>query len=329
MAGGTVKPKHLLSIVCFASMLGTIACADSAVGQQPVKVKMARLAFPSMSSLMLDVLKARSIDKKHGIDLETVSQSAVSVYYASIASGEAELIVGGPHVFQKMILEGVPIRIAATWAPLDILSVITGDPAIKSISDLKGKTIAADMGSSEYQITAIYGRKQGLVFGQDVTVVQAGPPLARAQLQAQRVDAAMLWEPTTTLALRDNPAFRVIMSGDTAWKAIANARGWDLVLAMRKDFLERNAALVPRLITMFQDTQQHIRANPDDADEIVSKSVNLPRGIFKEAVESRRLVFEVLPAWEAERAIIWDMFKVAVDTNYLPKLPGEDAIYKP
>jgi NitT/TauT family transport system substrate-binding protein len=324
-----VKPNHLLRIVCFASTLGIVASADSAVGQQLTKVKVARLAFPSMSSLMLDVLKARDIDKKHGIDLETVSQGAVSVYYASIASGEAELIVGGPHVFQKMMLEGVPIRIATTWAPLNIPSVITGDPAINSISDLKGKTIAADMGSSEYQITSIYGRKQGLVFGQDVTVVQAGPPLARAQLQAKRVDAAMIWEPTTTLALRDNPAFRVIMSGDTAWKAIANTHGWDLVLAMRKDFLERNAALVPRLITMFQDAQQHIRTNVDDADEIVSRSVNLPRGIFKEAVASGRLVFDVLPAWEAERAVIWDMFKVAVDTKYLPKLPGEDAIFKP
>ena len=158
-----MKPKHLLRIICFALTLGIVAPADFAVGQQLIKVKMARLAFPSMSSLMLDVLKARGIDKKHGIDLETVSQSAISVYYASIASGEAELIVGGPHVFQKMMLEGVPIKIAATWAPLTILSVITGDPAINSISDLKGKTIAADMGSSEYQITAIYGRKLGLV----------------------------------------------------------------------------------------------------------------------------------------------------------------------
>jgi NitT/TauT family transport system substrate-binding protein len=315
--------------VCFALTVGIAVCHGPAVGQQLTKVRMARLAFPSMSSLMVDVVKERGIDKKHGIDLEAVSNSAVSVYYASIASGEAELIVGGPHVFQKMMLEGVPISIAATWAPLNILSVITGDPAINSLADLKGKTIAADMGSSEYQITAIYGRKLGLVFGKDVTVVQAGPPVARAQLQAQRVDAAMLWEPTTTIALRDNPAFRVIMSGDTAWKAIANVRGWDLVLAMREDFLKRDAPLVQRLIKMFQDTQQHMRANLDDADEIVSKSVKLPRGMFKEAVESGRLAFDVLPAWEAERAVIWDMFKVAVDAGYLPKLPGENAIYKP
>ena len=59
------------------------------------------------------------------------------------------------------MLEGVPIKIISTWAPLDALSVITADPAIKSLADLKGKSIAAAMGSSEYQVTAIYGRKLG------------------------------------------------------------------------------------------------------------------------------------------------------------------------
>ena len=321
--------KSLFRAICLALMLVPAAGGGPAAAQELVKVKAARLAFPSMSSLMLDVVKERGFDKRHGIELELVSNSAVAVFYASIANGEADIIPGGPHVFQKMMLEGVPISIAATWAPLTILSVITGDPAIKSLADLKGKSMAGDMGSSEYQITSLYSRKLGLVMGNDVTVVQAAPAVARAQLQAQRVDAAMLWEPTTTLALRDNPAFRVVMSGDAAWKAIANARGWDLVLAMRQEFLAHNGALLPRLIQIFQDTQQYMRSNVDDADQIVSKSVKLPPGIFKEAVQSGRLSFDVQPAWEAERGVIWDMFKVAVDTGYLPKLPGDNAIYKP
>jgi ABC-type nitrate/sulfonate/bicarbonate transport system substrate-binding protein len=189
--------------------------------------------------------------------------------------------------------------------------------------------MAAAVGSSEYQITAIYGRKLGLNFETDVTVVSAAPPVARAQLEAKRVDAAMLWEPTTTLALRDNPQFRVIMSGDAAWKTIANARGWDLVLAARDDFLKRNAPLVPRLIAMFQDAQKFMTDNLDEADAIVSNSVKLPRGVFKAGVQSGRLVFDVLPASGAERDVIWDMLKVAVDTGYLPKLPSEEAIYRP
>ena len=324
-----VKPTQTFIFACFALLLGAVASLGPAVGQQLTKFKMARLAFPSMSSMMLDVLKARGIDKKNGIDLETASQSAVPVYYASVPSGEADAVAGGPHVFQKMMLEGVPIQIVATWAPLDILAVITADPAIKSIADLRGKSIAAALGSSEYQITAIYARKQGVVLGQDVTVVQASPPLARTQLQAGRVDAAMLWEPTTTEALRDNAAYRIIMSGDQAWKGIANSRGWDLVLAMRRDAIKRDPALVPRLIRMFQDTQRYMHDNLDDADAILAKSINLTPGVFKKAIESKRMVFDVQPAWEAQRAAIWDMFKIAVEANYLPKLPPDDAIYKP
>lgn len=316
-----------VNVASIAIALGLIATSDVALGQQVVKVKMARLAFPSMSSMLLDVLKERGIDKKHGFDLEMVSQNAVPVYYASIANGDADLIVGGPHVFQKMILEGVPIKVVATWAPLDILAVITADPAIKSLADLKGKSMAAAVGSSEYQVTAIYGRKLGLNFGTDVTVVSAAPPLARAQLEAKRVDAAMLWEPTTTLALRENTSFRVIMSGDAAWKAITNTRGWDLVVAARNDFLGRNAALVPRLIAMFQDAQKHMKDNVDDADSILTRTIKLPGGVFKAGVQSGRLQYDVLPA-SAQREAIWGMFKVAVETDYLPKLPGEDAIYQ-
>ena len=80
---------------------------------------------------------------------------------------------------------------------------------------------------------------------------------------------------------------------------------------------------------MFQDTQKYMRDNLDDADAIVANSVKLPRGIFKEGVQSGRLVFDILPASGVERDVIWGMFKVAVDTGYLPQLPGEDAIYKP
>jgi NitT/TauT family transport system substrate-binding protein len=228
-----------------------------------------------------------------------------------------------------MRLEGVPIRAALTFARLNALAVITGDPAIKTIADLKGKSIAADMGSSEYQILALYGRSQGVVFGKDVTVVQAGPPLARTQLQAKRVDAAMTWEPSATLTLRDNPEYRTILTGDTAWRQIARADGWELILAVREDFLKRSPQAIPRLQRVFQDGAQFIKTNAEAADKIVSASVKLPPGVLKEAVGSGRLVYDIQPAWEGERAVIWEMFKIAVDIGYLPKLPDEGAIYKP
>ena len=315
-----------LLVACCAA---TLAAAPPAWGQEPIKVKIARLAFPSLTTLMVDVVKDQGLDRKNGIDLEPHSYGAVSAYYAALATGEVDMTPTGPHVLQKMRNEGVPIKAVLTYARLNALAVIAADPAVKTIADLKGKSIAADMGSSEYQILALYGRAQGIVFGKDVTVVQAGPPLARTQLQARRVDAAMTWEPSATLTLRDNPQYRTILTGDVAWKSIAKADGWELALAVREDFLKRSPDAVPRLLKMFQDGQRFVKTNLDEADRIVVGSVKLPPGVFKEAVASGRLVYDVLPAWEGERAVIWDMFKVAVDSGYLPKLPDEAAIYKP
>jgi ABC-type nitrate/sulfonate/bicarbonate transport system substrate-binding protein len=319
----------------FVTSVIVAACAAAATvappvqGQDAIKVKIARLAFPSLTTLMVDVVKDQGLDRKHGIDLEPQSFGAVSAYYAALATGEVDTLPAGPHVLQKMRLEGVPIRAALTYARLNALAVITGDPTVKTVADLKGKSIAADMGSSEYQILSLYGRSQGVVFGKDVTVVQAGPPLARTQLQAKRVDAAMTWEPSATLTLRDNPQYRTILTGDTAWKQIAKADGWELILAAREDFLKRSPQAIPRLLRMFQEGAQFIKTSTDAADRIVAASVKLPPGVLKEAVASGRLVYDIQPAWEGERAVIWDMFKVAVDSGYLPKLPDEGAIYTP
>jgi ABC-type nitrate/sulfonate/bicarbonate transport system substrate-binding protein len=312
-----------------AACAAALALAPGAESQPPLKVKIARLAFPSLTTLMVDVVKDQGLDKKHGLDLEPHSFGAVSAYYAAAATGEVDMLPAGPHVLQKMRLEGVPLRATLTFARLNALAVITGDATVKTVADLKGKSIAADMGSSEYQILALYGRSQGVVFGKDVTVVQAGPPLARTQLQAKRVDAAMTWEPTATLTLRDNPQYRTILTGDTAWKEIARNPGWELVLAVREDFLKKSPDAVPRLLRMFQDGQRFITSEVDAADKIVAASVKLPPGVLKEAVTSGRLVYDVQPAWESERAVIWDMFRVAVDIGYLPKLPDEGAIYRP
>jgi NitT/TauT family transport system substrate-binding protein len=320
--------RGFVMTVMVAAWAAALAAAPAET-QEPIKVKIARLAFPSLTTLMVDVVKDQGLDRKHGLELEPQSFGAVSAYYAALATGEVDMLPAGPHVLQKMRLEGVPIRAVLTFARLNALAVITGDPAIKTIADLKGKSIAADMGSSEYQILALYGRSQGVVFGKDVTVVQAGPPMARTQLQAKRVDAAMTWEPSATLTLRDNPEYRTILTGDTAWRQIAKADGWELVLAVREDFLKRSPQAIPRLLRMFQEGQQFIKTNVDAADRIVAGSVKLPPGVLKEAVLSGRLVYDIQPAWEAERAVIWDMFKVATDIGYLPKLPDEGAIYKP
>jgi len=309
--------------------LGLLVLAGPAAAQDLIKVKMGRIAFPSYVTVMVDIVKETGLDRKNGLDLDVVTFGAISAYYGALASGEVETLGIGTHVLQKMRTEGVPIKAVLTYVRYAGPWVVTADPAIKSIADLKGKTIAAAIGSSGYQVLAIYGRTQGVVFGKDVTVIQADPPLARAQIQAKRVDAIMTWEPSLTLTLRDNPQYRVILNGEAAMKGAAKSEGWEFVFGAREEFLRRQPQAVPRLLKMFQEGSRFLQSNPEEADRILQRTAKMPEGVLKEAVTARRMTYEFLPAWEGERAVIWDMFKVAVDSGYLPKLPDEAAIYKP
>ena len=83
-----------------------------------------------------------------------------------------------------------------------------------------------------------------------------------------------------------------------------------------------------KLIPLFASAQNLAGIGPR-MEILLRKALKMPPGIYKAGVQSGRLAFDVLPAAGAQRDELWDMFKVAVDTGYLPKLPGEDAIYKP
>jgi ABC-type nitrate/sulfonate/bicarbonate transport system substrate-binding protein len=285
--------------------------------QEPVKVRIGNLAFPSHSAMIVSILKEKQFDRKHGVDMEVKAYGAVSAYYGSAASGETDGVPGGPLVFQRMRLEGVPLKIAATMVDMTSMSVVTKNPAIKSVLDLKGKTIAADMASSEYSVLNLYAKNKGLVFGKDVTVVQAGPPLVRTQLAADRVDAGMTWEPTATMTMRDNPGYRIIFNGKQAWRELTGKDGWLLVLGLREDWLARNAAGLPRVVAAFDEAARFMVSNPDECDKILQTAIKLPPGAFKDMITAPRVVFQVRSTAEpTARETIWEVVKVAIAEGY-------------
>ena len=310
-----------------AALLAAIVATTTVPAQEPVKVKMGNLGFPSHAAMIVGVLKEKGFDKKNGIDMEVKVYGAVGAYYGSLASGETDGVGGGPLVFQKMRLEGVPIKMVASSVDMTSMSVITKNPAIKTIMDLKGKTIAADMASSEYAVLSVYAKKKGLALGKDVTVVQAGPPLVRTQMAADRVDAGMTWEPTATMTMRDNPAYRVILNGKEAWKEITGRDGWLLALGMREDWLAKNAAILPRVIAAYEDAAKFMRSNPDECDQILQNAIKLPPGAFKDMITAPRVVFSVRSTADPSiRETLWDVIKVAAAEGYFKDPPKDQSV---
>ena len=304
--------------------------APSALAQQKPVIKVSSLTLPVFNPLVWNIMKARGFDTKNGFELYIHAYPSISAFYAGFATGETDALIGGPTIFQKLYQEGVALSIIGTGFTLADLVIFAKDESIKSLADLKGKQLAIDMGGSQFQVVKIYANAKGIDLGKDITVVNANFGVARAQLEAGRVDAALVIEPLASISSKQHPDWHVIFNGAEGWKEIAGEAGWEIVPAMRADAIQRVPNGPKMLLAALQDVASYMQSNTADADKIANETLKLPSGIFTAAVESKRLQMIVKPAWEpATRKSITDMMERAVKAGFYPKMPDEKIIYAP
>ncbi len=304
--------------------------APHALAQQKPVIKVSSLTLPVFNPLVWNIMKAKGFDAKHGFELDIHAYPSISGFYAAFATGETDALIGGPTIFQKLYQEGVALRIIGTGFTLADLVIFAKDESIKSLADLKGKQLAIDMGGSQFQVVKIYANAKGIDLGKDITVVNANFGVARAQLEAGRVDAALVIEPLASISSKQHPDWHVIFNGAEGWKEITGESGWEIVPAMRADAIQRVPNAPKMLLAALQDVASYLQSDTADADKIANETLKLPPGILTAALESKRLQMIVKPAWEpATRKSITDMMERAVKAGFYPNMPDEKIIYAP
>lgn len=298
-------------------------------GPAPVRLQMAVLSFPATSTFVGNILRERGLDQAHGLLLDLVPFPSMSAYYAALATGEVDTLLGDPHVLQRMRLEGIQIQGVMTMVRLSDLVVITGRPEVRTPPDLRGRTLAADMGSQQYRILTVYPRCRGLTRGRDVTLVQASFPLARAQLSAGQVDAGPVVEPQATLALRDNLLYRIVLNGPSAWPEMTGCDGWELIAILHEEMVRRTPRAALALLATLRAFQDDVHTNLDVSEQIVARTTDLPRGAFREPVLFQTTRLEVRSVRGGERKVLWQMFQMAIEDGVIPMFPDEGMLYRP
>ena len=316
-------------VAAFAIAMLGMAALPAHAQQKPV-IKVSSLTLPVFNPLVWNIMKARGIDAKHGFELDARAYPSISAFYAAFATGETDVLIGGPTILQKLYQEGVPVRIIATGFTLADLVIFAKDEKIKSLADLKGKQLAIDMGGSQFQVTKIYASAKGIDLGKDIITVNANFAVARAQLEAGRVDAALVIEPLASISAKQHPDWHVVFNGAQGWKEITGGDGWEIVTAMRADAIAKNPKAPQMLIAALQDVADVMHKETAAADKIANETLKLPPGILTAAVESKRLQMIIKPAWEAAtRKSITDIMERAVKAGFYQKMPDEKIIYAP
>lgn len=242
-----------------------VALAAAASQAQETKVAIGISGWTGFAPLTL--AKEAGIFKKHGLDV-SIRKIPQKDRHLAIASGDIQCAATTVETWIVWNANGV-----ATTQIFQLDKSYGADgmvvkPAIGKITDLKGKTVAADApGTAGYFGLAWMLKKNGLSV-KDVKVVNMGPqPAANAMIAGNNdIDAAMTYEPYLS-AVRAKPE---------AGRIIATTLDYPMVMdtfGCTPKFLADNPKAAKALADSYFEAVDMVRKEPKKSFEIMGADV--------------------------------------------------------
>ncbi|MDR2259276.1 MAG: ABC transporter substrate-binding protein [Treponema sp.] len=239
-----------------------------------------------------------------GFDIKMEALAQADLMAAKFIAGEAKVGILPPNVAAKIASSGKAIQVAAVTGT-GMLSLLSSDPAVKRIEDLKGKTVevAGQGATPDYVFRKILLSKKidpdkDLKLGYSL----AYPEIAQS-LIAGRVSLALLPEPFATMARTGKPALTVVGDIQDEWVKAGGAGNYPMtVLVVDAAFAAAQPGLIRVILDALKDSVSWVRANPAAAGTLVEKhDLGLRAPVVAAAVPRSNYVF--IPAQEARPSL--------------------------
>ena len=158
---------------------------------------------------------------------------------------------------------------------------IVSKPDIQSIKDLKGKTVATELGTVDHLLLLTALDKNGMnendINYVNMTVNDAGPAFISG-----KTDASVLWEPFQTKAVKEGKGKVLFSSKDTPGLIP------DL-LVFRDDVVKNRPDDIQKIVDAWFDALTYFKTHQDEAIELMAKKAETTPEDFKLGLDSIKL----------------------------------------
>ena len=146
-----------------------------------------RIAMPADAGhFTFPLAQKRGFLKEEGIETDIITISG-PVANIALSNGDLDYFTGFGSGMRSM-LQGLPARILVCYRPLPHF-VLLGRPELKSVKDLKGKTIGVALGGGPDLVARLIIKHFGLDPDKDMTFVRGGNETALARMKQGLMDA--------------------------------------------------------------------------------------------------------------------------------------------
>jgi NitT/TauT family transport system substrate-binding protein len=208
---------------------------------------------------------------KHNLvvdDIPDVAASTTAVQ--TIVAKDLDVLNIAPNAAIEASLKGAVDLVAIANPPPGTGFWLYAAPEIRSVQDLRGKTVGANqVGSSTYFAVEYAMRERGLEVGRDFEVLNiGGVPAQLAALQQGQIQAAVLSAPTTVRARK--AGFHELL--DLNYIPY-NANS----IIVRREMLDSptGRAALTRLVQAYVDSTARVRKDPTFGHQVLAKHLQL------------------------------------------------------
>jgi len=239
-----------------------------------------------------------------GFDVRMEALAGPELMAARFLSGEARVGILAPNVAANIRAQGRDIQAAAILGT-GMLSLLTSDPDVRSLEDLRGRTVeVAGQGATPDLVFRTILNAHGIVPDQDVRLgFSLALPEIAMSLIAGRVSSALLPEPFATMARAGRPDVRSVVDIQEEWIRAGGAGNYPMTLLMvDSGFAAANPGAVEEILATVRNSIEWVMAHPYEAGALVEKhELGLRAPVIAAAIPQSNYVF--IPAAEGRESI--------------------------
>jgi ABC-type nitrate/sulfonate/bicarbonate transport system substrate-binding protein len=322
---------HCRAVAATILLVVLTACTSQQVGapvggKQPApKVTISVFQPPSLGAFLPPIIEAKGFATKNNLEIEFVEKPSTT-YNTDFAAG-TDKVGGSAGLLSEALRVNKGVKVSYLFNVFDYWgTVVTANGDIKDLKGLEGKTLAADKSSTNYAMFTFFAKKGGVDL-EKVNIQNASGPALVTMAQADRADAAQVWEPAFTQLVRGSPGkFRELNFAER-WEEYTGQKASPyLGVAAHQDWIEANEEVIPRIYATYKDAGDFLRANPDDAANILSEKTKIAAADIAQLIREPHLGLNIYPASQ-QRNAIERVFQAGAEASYLDKVPAGSIIY--
>ncbi|MCX8164453.1 MAG: ABC transporter substrate-binding protein [Aquificaceae bacterium] len=215
------------------------------------------------------IAQGKGFFKEEGLDVKLVWFNTYSDSLAAFATGQIDANSQTLSDTLPMVDKGVKVKVILVNDNSAGNDAVVGGMGIDGVRALKGKKIAAEVGSISH-FFLLYTLEVNGLSERDVTIINMTTQDAGVALMERKVDAAALWEPWVS-RVAESGRGRVLFSSKEAPGLIPD------LLVVREQSLKDKEGEYIKLVRAWFKVTNFIQKNPGESSEIIGKVLGIKK----------------------------------------------------